>query len=103
MSLKNVEVKKKANVYHDGKVTSRTIITPAGEMKTLGVMLPGTYRFSTQAPERVDVTQGHCRVKLADQQHWTDHQAGESFDVPGNSHFEIEVSDLLDYVCHFGS
>ena len=103
MSFKNVEVKKKANVYHDGKVTSRTIITPAGEMKTLGVMLPGTYRFSTQAPERVDVTQGHCRVKLADQQHWTDHQAGEGFDVPGNSHFEIEVSDLLDYVCHFGS
>ena len=48
MSFKNVEVKKKANVYHDGKVTSRTIITPAGEMKTLGVMLPGSYRFSTQ-------------------------------------------------------
>lgn len=101
MSLKNVEVKKKANVYHDGKVTSRTVITPAGEMKTLGVMLPGSYRFSTQAPERVDVTQGRCRVKLADQQRWTDYQAGESFDVPGNSHFEIEVSDLLDYVCHF--
>lgn len=101
MSLKNVEVKKKANVYHDGKVTSRTVITPAGEMKTLGVMLPGSYRFSTQAPERMDVTQGRCRVKLADQQHWADYQAGESFDVPGNSHFEIEISDLLDYVCHF--
>ena len=56
MSFKNVEVKKKANVYHGGKVTSRTVVTPAGEMKTLGVMLPGTYRFSTQAPERVDVT-----------------------------------------------
>jgi hypothetical protein len=102
MSFKNVEVRKKANVYHDGRVTSRTIITPQGEMKTLGVMLPGTYRFSTQAPERVDVTQGHCRVKLAGAQHWTDYQAGESFSVPGDSHFEIEVSDLLDYVCHFG-
>lgn len=103
MSFKNVEVKKKANVYHDGKVTSRTFITPAGEMKTLGVMLPGTYRFSTQAKEQVDVTQGHCRVKLAGQQHWTDYQAGQSFHVPGDSHFEIEVVDLLDYVCHFGS
>lgn len=102
MSFKNVEVKKKANVYHGGKVTSRTVITPQGEMKTLGVMLPGTYRFSTQAPEVVDVTQGHCRVKLADQQHWTDYPAGSSFRVPGNSHFEIEVTDLLDYVCHFG-
>jgi hypothetical protein len=101
MSLKNVEVRKKANIYHDGRVTSRTVITAEGEMKTLGVMLPGTYRFSTQAPERIDVTQGQCRVKLADQQSWTTYQAGQSFDVPGNSHFEIEVVDLLDYVCHF--
>ena len=61
--LQDAEIQKKANVYHDGKVTSRTVITPAGEMKALGVMLPGTYRFSTQAPERIDVTQGHCRVK----------------------------------------
>jgi len=40
-------------------------------------------------------------VKLADQQAWSSYQAGESFNVPGNSHFEIEVDDLLDYVCHF--
>ncbi len=102
MSFKNAEIKKKANVYHGGKVTSRTVITPAGEMKTLGVMLPGSYRFSTQAPERIDVTQGHCRVKLADQQAWQEYDAGDSFVVPADSHFEIEVSDLLDYVCHFG-
>jgi len=102
MSFLNVEVKKRANVYYDGKVTSRTIITPAGEMKTLGVMLPGTYRFSTQAPEVVDVTQGHCRVKLAGSQTWESYEAGQSFEVLGNSHFEIEVTELLDYVCHFG-
>jgi hypothetical protein len=102
MTFKNVEVKRKANVYHEGRVTSRSIVTPEGEMKTLGVMLPGTYRFSTQAPERIDVTQGHCRVKLANEQQWVDYQAGQSFHVPGNSHFEIEVVDLLDYVCHFG-
>lgn len=102
MSYQNVEVKKKANVYHGGKVTSRTVITPTGEMKTLGVMLPGTYRFTTQAPERIDVTQGSCRVKLADSQQWIEYQAGQSFDIPGNSHFEIEIGEFLDYVCHFG-
>ena len=102
MEFKNVTVRHKANVYHGGKVTSRTVITPEGEMKTLGVMLSGTYRFSTEAPERIDVTQGHCRVKLADQQNWTSYQAGDSFDVPGHSSFEIEIDDLLDYVCHFG-
>lgn len=102
MSYQNVEVKKKANVYHEGRVTSRTIITPDGAMKTLGVMLPGNYRFNTQAPERVDVTQGRCRVRLAGQSDAREYQAGDSFDIPGDSHFDIEVVDLLDYVCHFG-
>lgn len=102
MSFKNVEIKKHANVYHEGRVTSRTVMTEQGEMKTLGVMLPGTYRFNTQAPERVDLTQGQCRVKLAHQTGWVDFHAGQSFDVPGNSSFEIEVTSLLDYVCHFG-
>lgn len=101
MAYKNVEVKKKANVYFDGRVTSRTVIMPSGEMKTLGVMLPGTYRFSTQAPEVMDVTQGKCRVKIADQSDWREYQAGDSFKVPGNSHFEVEVTELFDYVCHF--
>jgi uncharacterized protein YaiE (UPF0345 family) len=101
MSLQNVEIKKKANVYHEGRVTSRTVITDSGEMKTLGIMLPGTYRFSTQAPEVIDVTQGRCRVKIAEHPHWEEFEAGQSFSIPGNSHFEIEVAELFDYVCHF--
>jgi purine/pyrimidine-nucleoside phosphorylase len=102
MSFKNVEVKKQANVYHDGKVTSRTIVTASGEKKTLGVMLPGTYRFNTDAKERIDVTQGHCRVKIGDASAWHDYRAGQSFDVPANVAFDIDVKELLDYVCHFG-
>lgn len=102
MEFKNATVKHKANVYHDGKVTSRSVVTADGEMKTLGVMLPGTYRFSTGAPEVMELLQGRCRVKLADEQAWTDYEAGQSFNVPGNSSFEIEVEDLLDYICHFG-
>ncbi len=102
MSLKNVEIVKKANIYHGGKVTSRSVITPEGEMKTLGVMLPGTYRFSTEAPETIDVTQGQCRVKLDGKQDWVDYEEGDSFSIPANSHFEIEVAELFDYVCHYG-
>ncbi|MBI3771739.1 MAG: pyrimidine/purine nucleoside phosphorylase [Gammaproteobacteria bacterium] len=101
MEYKNATVKHKANVYHDGKVTSRTIVTNEGEMKTLGVMLPGSYRFSTGAPETMEVTQGRCRVKLANEQDWTLYEAGERFEVPANSHFEIEIDELLDYICHF--
>ncbi len=43
--FKNVTAVKKANVYFDGKVSSRVIILPNGERKTLGLMLPGEYTF----------------------------------------------------------
>ncbi len=101
MEFKNATVRHQANVYEGGKVTSRSVITAEGEMKTLGVMLPGTYHFSTEAEETIDVLQGHCRVKLANEQAWNDYQAGERFTVPANSHFEIEVDELLDYLCHY--
>lgn len=102
MNFKNVEVKKTANIYDGGKVTSRTITTADGKMKTLGVMLPGTYHFNTDAPEVIDVQQGSCRVKRAGESSWSAYRAGDSFDVPGKSSFDIEVTDLLDYICHFG-
>jgi uncharacterized protein YaiE (UPF0345 family) len=102
MSFKNAEILKQANVYHDGKVTSRTVITADGKRLTLGVMLPGRYRFNTGEPERVEVTAGHCRVRWADADDWQDYPAGKVFSIPGNSHFDIEVTELLDYVCHFG-
>jgi len=101
MSFKNVEVKNKANIYDGGKVTSRTIITADGKRKTLGVMLPGTYHFNTDAPERIDVQQGRCRVRRSGESTWTEYRVGESFDVPGKSSFDIEVTELLDYICHF--
>ena len=102
MSLKAGEIRKRANVYYGGQVTSRTVVRPNCDMKTLGIMLPGSYRFTTESAETVDITRGHCRVKIADQQAWSEHQAGDSFSVPAGSHFEIEVDDLLDYVCHYG-
>ena len=45
----NVAVIKKANVYFDGKVTSRTVVFADGSKKTLGIMLPGEYTFNTDA------------------------------------------------------
>jgi uncharacterized protein YaiE (UPF0345 family) len=101
MSLKNVEIKKPANVYHEGRVTSRSIITADGEMKTLGIMLPGTYRFHTECGETIDITQGQCRVKIGDKQDWQSYAAGESFSIPAHSAFDIEVTEVFDYVCHY--
>ncbi len=101
MSFQNVEINKQANVYFDGKVTSRLIKTADGESKTLGVMLPGSYHFNTDSEELMELTQGVCKVKLDGSDEWNSYKGGESFSVPANSGFDIEVSELLDYICHF--
>lgn len=101
MSFKNAEIKRKANIYHEGRVTSRTIVTPEGERKTLGIMLPGTYTFNTDAPEVMELIQGRCRVRIGNGE-WQEFEMGQSFSVPAKGRFDIEVRDLLDYICHFG-
>lgn len=97
----NAKITKKANVYFDGKVSSRSIVTEAGESKTLGFMLPGHYLFNTAAAEIMEVLAGHCRVKIKGEHNWSDYQEGQSFHVPANSAFDIEVTQPLDYICHF--
>ncbi len=53
--FKNVTVVKKANVYFDGKVTSRTVLFADGTKKTLGIMMPGDYEFGTEAAEIMEM------------------------------------------------
>ena len=53
--FENVSVVKAANVYFDGKVTSRTVEFANGDVKTLGIMLPGDYRFGTAKKEIMEI------------------------------------------------
>jgi uncharacterized protein YaiE (UPF0345 family) len=46
--FENVTVIKEANVYFDGRVTSRVLEFADGSKKTLGIMLPGEYEFGTE-------------------------------------------------------
>ena len=48
MEFKNVTVVKKANVYFDGKVTSRTVLFDDGEKKTLGIMIVCSVRLADE-------------------------------------------------------
>jgi len=101
--LEKVKVDLKANVYFDGKVVSHTIWIDANIKKTVGVIYPGTYSFNTDAPERMDIVAGNCRVKLAGENAAKDFSAGTFFDVPGKSSFEIAVEKgLCEYLCSFG-
>lgn len=100
--IKNVSVFPNANVYFDGKCISHTIETADGARKSVGVILPSRLTFSTAAPETLQLVAGRCRVRLEGGDVWRDYGAGDQFDVPGDSRFDIEVSDTLHYVCHFG-
>ncbi|MCX7627747.1 MAG: pyrimidine/purine nucleoside phosphorylase [Methylophilaceae bacterium] len=97
----NVSVQKKANVYFDGQCVSHTVLFPNGKRCTVGVMFPGMLTFSTGSPERMEINSGLCKVRLAGESGWKTYGAGDEFTVPGNSSFEIEVVEALDYVCHF--
>jgi uncharacterized protein YaiE (UPF0345 family) len=43
--FRNVTIVKKANVYFEGRVASRTVLFPDNSKKTLGVMLLGEYEL----------------------------------------------------------
>jgi uncharacterized protein YaiE (UPF0345 family) len=101
-SFDDVTVTTKANVYFEGKVVSHTIHLRTGEKKTLGIIYPGSFHFTTDAPERMDVVAGTCRVRLAGDAEWRSYDAGAGFDVPGKSAFDIAVeTGLAEYVCSF--
>ena len=98
----NVSVVKKANVYFDGKCVSHTVVQADGTKKTVGVILPSSLTFNTGAPEIMEVIAGQCAVQLKGDSAVSHYGAGQSFSVPGDSAFDITVSDTLHYVCHFG-
>ena len=99
--FKNVNVVRKANIYFDGKVTSRTVQFPKNETKTLGIMLPGEYRFGTDKQELMEIQSGEVAVLLADEHEWRHYTDGDSFTVKGNSSFQINVLSVTDYCCSF--
>ena len=99
--FKNVTVIKKANVYFDGKVVSRTVLFPDGSKKTLGIMQPGQYEFSTADKEIMEILSGELDVLLPGETAWRAIRGGQSFEVPANSKFTMKVKTLSDYCCSF--
>jgi purine/pyrimidine-nucleoside phosphorylase len=98
----NVSVQKTANVYFDGKCVSHTLTFADGTRKSVGVIFPSQLKFNTGAPEIMELNAGACRIRRAGETAWSTYKAGERFEVPGNSSFDIETLEMLDYVCHYG-
>jgi uncharacterized protein YaiE (UPF0345 family) len=99
--LNNVTVVREANVYFNGGVTSRTIRLADGSRKTLGIMQPGEYEFTTGAAEVMEILSGELTVRLPGGTQWRPINGGESFEVPAGATFRLRVTSLTDYCCSF--
>ena len=99
-SFANVTLETAANIYFDGKCVSHTFYLADGTKKSAGVIFPSTLTFGTVAPEVMAIEAGSCTVTLDGER--STYTAGESFAVPGDSSFDIEVTETVSYVCHYG-
>jgi uncharacterized protein YaiE (UPF0345 family) len=100
--IDGVSLTTQANVYFDGKCVSHSFMLPDGSKKSVGVILPASLVFGTAAPETMECVSGACEYRLPGSDHWQTCVAGQSFSVPGNTRFEIRVSEAFHYICHYG-
>ena len=100
--IDGVSVTTKANVYFDGKCVSHSLTQADGTKLSVGVVLPAQLTFNTGATEIMECVAGSCEYKLAGTSEWRKSSAGEKFSIPGNSSFEIKVTEAYHYICHFG-
>ena len=96
----NITIVKEANIYFEGKVTSRAVLFADGTRKTLGIMLPGDYEFGTEAKELMEILAGELEIQLPGED-WKAISAGESFEVPANSSFKLKIAEVTDYCCSY--
>ena len=100
--IDGVSVTTQANVYFDGKCVSHNLTYPDGTKKSVGVVLPATLTFNTGAPEIMECVGGACEYRLDGTSDWVAVGTGEKFSVPGNSKFDIRVTEAFHYICHYG-
>jgi len=101
-TIDGVSVKTQANVYFDGKCVSHGLTLANGTKLSVGVILPASLTFNTGAAEIMECVAGFCEYKLKGSNAWVKSSAGEKFSVPGNSSFDIRVTEPYHYICHFG-
>ena len=100
--FENVSLVTKANVYFDGRITSRTFYTKDGERKTLGIVMPGEYTIEVGDEERIDVTGGLLEVQtVEDKGGWRKVGPGETVTVPAKTTFTMRTYVVSDYACSY--
>lgn len=99
--FKNVTVIKKANIYFEGRVSSRTVLFANGTKKTLGLMLPGDYEFGTADKEIMEILSGELEVLLPGDNNWQSMKSGDTFAVKAGLKFKLKIQTPVDYCCSY--
>jgi hypothetical protein len=100
--FKGVTAVAKANIYFDGRVVSHSLLFADQSKKTLGLIYPGQFHFGTDKAERMEIVAGQCAVKLDGQTAVNTYNAGDMFEVPAKSGFDINVkTGICEYICSF--
>ena len=98
--FENVTAVKEANIYYDGKVTSRTLEFSDGSIKSLGIMMPGEYTFGTNDAEIMEMMSGELEVKLPGEE-WKTLNTPETFNIAANASFDLKIKTVTDYCCSY--
>ncbi len=88
------------NSYFDDQVRSIGFEVK-GQRRSVGVMCEGLYRFNTVAPERMTVVEGTLIAKLPGNIDWQTFFAGDAFEVPGDSGFDVKIPEHCVYLCDY--
>ena len=99
--LSQVEVETKANVYFDGRVTSRSFYRPDGSKFTLGIITAGNYTFDVGDREVVRLIAGDAEILLPGETAWKKVTAPEEFEVSANSSYQIRTTGVTEYLCDY--
>jgi len=99
--IEKVNVALTANLYFDGRVSSRSIFLADGSRQTLGVMLPGEYRFDTNQAELMQITSGRVEVRLPGETDWRSYLQGDSFELAAGAEFDIRCQAIAEYLCSY--
>jgi uncharacterized protein YaiE (UPF0345 family) len=72
-----------------------------GQKMTVGVIDRGAFHFATGAAERVTVVSGALEIRIDGANDWRFFPAGTSFEVAGQSGFDVRAEAPSAYLCEF--
>jgi purine/pyrimidine-nucleoside phosphorylase len=90
----------KQHSYFEGRVQSIGF-ERHGRKATVGVVEAGEFHFSTGAPERMTVVSGELQARFPGEPGWRAFPAGTSFEVAGQSGFDVKAAAPSAYLCEY--